>query len=302
MRSMVLMALLCACSEYSVDSIEKVNPSPDDTAAITEDSGIGNPSSEPGEESEPEAPIEEGNPPSAICTVTPNPVSPPFEEAIFDGSASVDPDGGSLSYSWELISYPEGTAYPIFDSMYSGTSSVPYMPDVAGEYIGRLTVTNEEGLSDTCDALLEAIPAQNLWVEMYWVHSGDDMDLHLIAPGSYWSSALESDQDCYYGNCVWSSLDWGQNGYAGDDPILDLDDISGTGPENINIADPQSNGTYTVVVHDYPGSVYSGVNDVTINIYLDGAMVWSVTRGISVEDSYTPIASINWATKSITGL
>ena len=302
MRSMVLMALLCACSEYSVDSIEKVNPNPDDTAAITEDSGTPNPSSEPGEEPEPEAPIEEGTPPSAICTVTPNPVSPPFEEATFDGSASVDPNGGSLTYSWELISYPEGTAYPLFDAIYSSTPSVVYMPDVAGEYIGRLTVTNEEGLSDTCDALLEAIPSQNLWVEMYWVHSGDDLDLHLIAPGSYWSSALESDQDCYYGNCVWSSLDWGQYGYAGDDPILDLDDISGTGPENINIADPQSNGTYTVVVHDYPGSVYSGVNDVTINIYLDGAMVWSVTRGISVEDSYTPIASINWATKSITGL
>ena len=52
MRSMVLMALLCACSEYSVDSIEKVNPNPDDTAAITEDSGIGNPASEPGEDPE----------------------------------------------------------------------------------------------------------------------------------------------------------------------------------------------------------------------------------------------------------
>lgn len=302
MRSMVFMAFLCACSEYSVDSIEKNNASPDDTAAITEDSGIGNPSSEPGEEPEPEAPIEEGNPPIANCTVTPNPVSPPFEEATFDGTASTDPNGGSLTYLWELISYPEGTAYPAFDSMYSNSPTVPFMPDVAGEYIGRLTVINQEGLSDTCDALLEAIPSQNLWVEMYWVHSGDDMDLHLIAPGSYWSSALESDQDCYYGNCVWSSLDWGQYGYGGDDPILDLDDISGTGPENINIADPQSNGTYTVVVHDYPGSVYSGVNDVTINIYLDGAMVWSVTRGISVEDSYTPIASIDWATKSITGL
>jgi len=303
MRSLVLVALLCACSEYTVDSIEKVNPAPDDTATDPDEIGTADPSTEPGEEPEPEAPIEEGQPPNAICTVAPNPVSPPFEEATFDGSGSLDPNGSALTYSWELISYPEGTAYQSFDPSYANTPTVPaFMPDVAGEYIGRLTVTNAEGLTDTCDALLEAIPSQNLWVEMYWTYSGDDLDLHLIAPGSYWSSALESDQDCYYGNCVWSALDWGQYGYAGDDPILDLDDISGVGPENINIADPQSNGTYTVVVHDYPGSVYSGTNDVTINIYLDGALVWSVTRGISVEDSYTPIASINWATKSISGL
>ena len=173
------------------------------------------------------------------------------------------------------------------------------MPDVAGEYLARLTVTNNAGLTDTCDALLEAIPAQNLWVEMYWVHSGDDMDLHLIEAGYDWSSSLQSDQDCYYANCVYSMLDWGQGGYAGDDPSLDLDDISGTGPENINVYDPQTSGNYTVVVHDYPGSIYEGANDVTINIYLDGALVWSVTRAISGEDSYTPIAQINWASKTV---
>ena len=94
-------------------------------------------------------------------------------------------------------------------------------------------------------------------------------------------------------------LDWGQGGYAGDDPSLDLDDISGTGPENINVYDPQTSGNYTVVVHDYPGSIYEGANDVTINIYLDGALVWSVTRAISGEDSYTPIAQINWASKTV---
>jgi len=298
MRFLLLPALL-ACSEYNVDSIEKVNAGPDETETDPDEIGTADPTSEPtGEPAEPAS--EEGQPPIAVCSVNPSEVSPPFEEALFDGTASSDPNGGSLSYNWDLITYPEGTAFPYFTD--STSSSFYFMPDVAGEYIGRLTVTNDAGLSDTCDAVLNAVPSQNLWVEMYWVHSGDDMDLHLIAPGNDWSSSLQSDQDCYYANCVYSGLDWGQYGYSSDDPILDLDDISGVGPENINIDDPQSNGNYTVVVHDYPSSVYNGNNDVTINIYLDGALVWSVTRGISVEDSYTPIASINWATKSVTGL
>ena len=131
------------------------------------------------------------------------------------------------------------------------------------------------------------------------------MDLHLKRGTANYCS---SDDSCYYVNCKSTSFsgppDWDNDGAqaSAGDPVLDIDDLCGYGPENINISDPQSNGTYTVVVHDYPGSVYSGINDVTINIYLDGAMVWSVTRGISVEDSYTPIASIDWASKSITGL
>ena len=69
--------------------------------------------------------------------------------------------------------------------------------------------------------------------------------------------------------------------------------------ENINISNPESTGLYTVVVHDYPGSVYSGSNTVTINIYLNGSMVWSDSKAITVEDSYTPYAQIDWANNTI---
>ena len=131
------------------------------------------------------------------------------------------------------------------------------------------------------------------------------MDLHLLTdPG-----ILETRDDCYYSNCTASAqiffpMDWGVSGYVGDNPILDLDDIPGTGPENINIDNPQPGAVYTIVVHDYTGStsdVYED-NQVTINVYLDGSLSWTDTRAISGDGSYTYYASVDWTAGAITSL
>jgi hypothetical protein len=233
------------------------------------------------------------NKPVAVCDVAPNPIRPLIDSADWIGRDSYDPDGLTLTYDWALVEAPVGSSVTM---PFGGADRLGFITELAGEYVGRLIVTNSAGVSsDPCEARLEAIPGENLWVEMFWTYSGDDMDLHLLAPGG----TLTTGSDCYYGNCTWG-LEWGSPGTA-DNPYLDLDDISGTGPENINIESP-ADGIFTVVVHDYPGSVYSPGNPVTVNIYLDGALAWTDTRSISVEDSYNYFAEIDTSTGSVTGL
>lgn len=238
-----------------------------------------------------------GDLPVAVCTVSPNPVTPPFETARWDGRESYDPEGGEIvSWEWTLSSKPSGSAA----QMPSGANPVRegFEPDLAGDYVGRLVVTNDSGeVSEPCEVTLQAIPAEDLWVEMYWTHEQDDMDLHLVRPGGQ----AETNNDCYFANCVGGGLDWGVRGDPDDDPSLDLDDIPGVGPENINIMMPEA-GDFTVYVRDYTGSTpdYNGANSVTVNVYLNGSQVWTNTKSIAGENSLTPFCRINWQTGDVT--
>ena len=233
--------------------------------------------------------------PIAVCEVDPSPVQPNGGTATWYGSDSYDEEGFAIvNHTWTLMSKPGGSTA----SMSNGGANRDFMPDLAGEYVARLVVTNELGIqSDPCEVVLDAVPGQDLWVQMYWTYAGDDMDLHLVQQGG----TLNSSTDCYYGNCVGGMLDWGVLGDPSDNPSLDLDDIQGTGPENINMSNP-ANGTYEVYVHDYPGSTYDAGNPVTVVVYIGGSMVWSDTRTITGENSSTPFASISWPSGTVTGL
>ncbi len=235
--------------------------------------------------------------PVAICSVDPAEILAIHESADWIGNSSYDTDGGSIvSYDWSLISAPAGST----SAMPSGTSNRRgFTPDVAGEYVGQLVVTDDDGLaSEPCLATLMATAGDGLWVEMFWTHSGDDMDLHLLDDGGI----LTTNSDCYYANCTWGGLNWGSS-TTSDDPVLDLDDIPGTGPENINIDTP-ARGIYAVYVHDYPGSSYVGRNDVTVNVYLASRLIWTDTRNINAEGCYEPFVEVTvpgGATTSMVG-
>ena len=238
---------------------------------------------------------ETGAHPQAVCSVNPETVAPLYEAATWYGDQSFAVSGEITEYEWTLIEKPIGSEAYIPNG---GANRPNFVPDLAGTYVAQLTVHSDEGLSsEPCIATLEAVPAQTLWVELSWEHSGDDMDLHLLRPGY----GLNGSGDCYYMNCVGGGLDWGAPGDPIDDPSLDLDDIPGVGPENINIYEPES-GVFKVYVHDYPGSVRHEANDVHVRIFLSGELAWEGTKTISGEDDFVPFAEVDWPSGNINPL
>ena len=240
--------------------------------------------------------VQELEKPVALCSVDPAQAQS-FEVLTWRGSQSHDPGGRPIvDHDWTVISFPPGSAADILGSGPDRTTQT----DLAGSYTAQLVVTNDQGVSSLpCQVTAEVVPTENLWIEMFWTYAGDDMDLHLLAP----SGVPRSSTDCYFMNCIrpYSHLDWGQSGILTDDPGLDLDDVPGTGPENINIVSPGP-GHYTVFVHDYPGSMFSMNNEVTVRVYINGNPVAELTREISGEDSEWYVCTIDWPSGTVTPL
>jgi len=252
-----------------------------------------------------------GKGPVAVCDTIPAAIpagsdvtnSAPFETLQFDGSGSYDNDGLALNFQW-VLTPPAGSASTL-SSYTSQTPTItlngyPYSLDLAGDYVGVLTVTNTAGQSDSCTHTISAIPNENFRVELFWGQP-DDMDLHLLRPTSQGPATAHSTPgDCYYAN---TNPNWGVSSSGADDPSLDLDDIPGTGPENINIMDPATapyDGWYQVFVHDYPWTeIYQGANDVTVNIYLNGVLTQTFNFLMSGEDADYYVAKIHWPTGQI---
>ncbi len=233
--------------------------------------------------------------PVAVCSVDPTEAAA-FETLHWYGDDSYDPDGLSITaYTWTVETFPSGSSASLTGSGANRTT----VTDLAGEYTGRLVVTNELGqVSSPCYATATVTPTEDLWIEMFWSHSGDDMDLHLLKPGG----SVGTNGDCYYANCTGGGPNWGSSGSSADDPSLDLDDIPGTGPENINIGAP-ADGVYTVIVNDYPGSVYNSSNPTTVNIYVSGSLVGSFTDNMTGgENDYWYVATVEWPSGAVVPL
>jgi len=74
---------------------------------------------------------------------------------ILNGSASFDPDGNTLGYSWRFLSVPSASARTSADIMSPASPGPSFTPDVAGNYDLELTVTDGT-LSDTDRVVITA--------------------------------------------------------------------------------------------------------------------------------------------------
>jgi hypothetical protein len=145
--------------------------------------------------------------------------------------------------------------------------------DLSGDWLVHVEFIDELGQTWSCDFIIH-VRGSGIRVEMWWNEgvTGDytDVDLHLHRnpPTTGWFNG----DDCYYSNC--DNYDWGYSidwGYpltpaascpspppSGSDystgcpnPRLDLDDVDGNGPENINIDAPNDGDHFRVMVHYY---------------------------------------------------
>jgi len=150
---------------------------------------------------------------------------------------------------------------------------------------------------------IEAIPQETIHVQLIWSKEGNDHDLHMVRPnGTYVRADKESRDDCHWLNCdTQCSLneppcacapqgcpgpaeapDWSTQGVRDDDPTLDIDDIDGRGPENINLSLPQA-GKHLVAVENYAGK---DSQSITVRIWIFGTLRKTFRYGPPYTESY----------------
>lgn len=211
------------------------------------------------------------------------------EWVTLDGRDSYDPAGAEpLTYQWIVSRRPEASD-PDVPLDPDDTPEVDLYVDVAGTWEVALQVKNALGTpSIPAACVFEAIPEDDLHVELSWDTTAADLDLHLLQGGATW---FETPGDCNYCN---TNPDWGTSS-ADDDPRLDIDDRGGLGPENINILHPED-GTYDVKVH-YFRENGDGPVVATVRVWLAGAEVFVGSQVLTYNQVWD-VGTIDWAAPS----
>ncbi|MDE0882222.1 MAG: choice-of-anchor D domain-containing protein, partial [Myxococcota bacterium] len=152
------------------------------------------------------------------------------------------------------------------------TITVRYTSGRAGNFFGFWEVASNDAdtpvqrVNVRAETPRPAVVDQGLHIRMSWNTDLADVDMHLLAPGGVF---FECPHDVYFSN---PGPDWGQAGDFSDDPFLDLDDVDGHGPENINIEAPQA-GNYTLLAHYYAAHGAHDTPMVTFEVFSFGQLV-----------------------------
>jgi len=252
--------------------------------------------------------------PTAICKIAsingvpnnnPSPQIRPLDDVVLTaGDSQASTPGATIaSYEWWIISRPlqssnelttvnQQTTQFTFNSSGSPVMAV----DVAGFYDIGCRVTDTTGAVSTNDARVSfnVIPSDALHVQLTWDSPNYDYDLHLLKDNGGWCSQ----NSCYYGNCNTNAPttilpEWdGIGGVTPGDPTLDIDDLSGYGPENINVDEP-TDAVYRIGVHAYDFTVSTDVW-VTVKVYVNGALAYEDSREMSIGKSFWQVAEVDW--------
>lgn len=238
-------------------------------------------------------------------------------ELTAEASTPSTPDGNIASYQWEIVDRPSGSGIT-FTNATGPTTKFQFSGgvagiDLAGRYKMRLNVVDDLGTASVNDCAIEfdAIPSDTILAQLSWDTSEGDMDLHMIkiddqgrfcatgqgssTPGPTSTTCDNEDfpYDCNFATCKATNNqqpDWDGNADSTDgDPSLDIDDLSGFGPENINI-DVAVPGKYLIAVNHFSGPAVVGN---TLRIFLFGQLHAEFFREIT-DGEWWDVAIIHW--------
>lgn len=226
-----------------------------------------------------------------------------------DGGASSSPGGDIVEYIWSVTA-PDGILHTL-----DGEDGVEttFMASIAGVYKFSLDVEDATGGVSCVPAEVEvtAIPAENLYVELYWDTPGDpdvgglgtDLDLHVTHP---WATGPDIDgngePDPWYNSpydCYWLNPepDWGALDDPKDDPAFLLADFNGEGPEVFALKAPEAK-TYTVGVH-YTNSGEFWATYAHVKVYIEGVLAFEHGDAVMQELDLWEVATVNMETGAI---
>ena len=208
-------------------------------------------------------------------------------------SIGFDDDGWIIDYSWTLVTRPEDS-HAILEA---SEESANIFLDLAGHYQIINTITDNEDM-ESCEPIIldiEVIPIDSIHVQLVWTlpcfETSDceaDVDLHMLYSDDYqWTS---TPYDCFYANMT---PNWSNPNSNADDPSLDIDNLVGDGPENINLDSPEQNHKYEVGVHYYSDHG-SGPGQITVRIYLNGQLEYVYENHPLSDQQFWHVASILW--------
>lgn len=240
---------------------------------------------------------------NACTTGTPTANAGPDQEVVpdtmvfLDGTGSSDPSGQTLTYAWTVQSRPPGSTASLQNA---NTATPSILGDISGDFVICLVVTDSDLCVSNQDCVTVTVkPTADLHIELTWNKDKSDLDLHFKASTirNEWFDAYASNGNpatCVQGGpsaahgpdnywCIpapdWGGtpLLWSEDMSMANDPRLDVDDVNGFGPENVNHSNLKD-GTYSVGVHywkDYvnpntdPGA---GPAVATIRIFVNGLL------------------------------
>lgn len=252
-----------------------------------------------------------------------NPEIEPLDNVILtlEDSTPSTPDGAISAYEWSIPASgrPAGSTVQLTTPAAETTGFTfddDLGVDLAGTYTVRAVVYDDLGTQSVneCELTFEAIPKDNFLVQLSWDTPVNDLDLHVTrmgsdsqycidattaTPGGLLAEDCNSGLDCNFASCRsydTSSPEWdGSAGRTEGDPVLDIDDLSGFGPENINV-DAMSAGDYLVGVNTYSGSMDCGV---TVRIFIFGRLAGEFFAEMSPRE-WWEVAAVRWPADILT--